>query len=129
MTVYASSYCEVGSLSPAHIKKLTYGSAITTRLKAYAEMRQVRKKNAFPEPLLHLNHDHFVKTGSGQEGNAENSGVFSQDIEVKLSAGEVPDMDEAMAELERKYSEVEEELVNPGRCGKRLFWRHFLLKN
>jgi heme oxygenase len=54
---------------------------------------------------------------------------FSQDIEVKLSAGEVPDMDEAMAELERKYSEVEEELVNPGRCGKRLFWRHFLLKH
>jgi len=59
----------------------------------------------------------------------KNSGVFSQDIEVKLSAGEVPDMDEAMAELERKYSEVEEELVNPGRCGKRLFWRHFLLKH
>ena len=40
LSVYASTYCEIGSLSPANIKRLRYGEVITNRLKAYATMRQ-----------------------------------------------------------------------------------------
>ena len=70
LSVYASTYCEIGSLSPANIKRLRYAEQITNRLKAYATMRQ--------------------------------------ELEVKLSAGEKPDMDEAMEKLQRQYREEEQ---------------------
>lgn len=70
LSVYASNYCEIGSLSPGSIRKLTYGEQITNRLKAYATMRQ--------------------------------------ELEIKLSAGEKPDMQAAMEELEIRYKREEE---------------------
>ena len=71
LSVYASTYCEIGSLSPANIKRLRYAEQITNRLKGYATMRQ--------------------------------------QLEVQLSAGEKPDMEAAMEELQRRYREEEEE--------------------
>lgn len=40
MTIVSGTYCEVASLAPEDMSKLTYGMQITHRLQAYAETRQ-----------------------------------------------------------------------------------------